>query len=163
MDRSNILADSCNRGGMKKSLCNKGGMRSSKMSNGRNASKKVGNPCHSWSFKLSQVSPRLNLLLLLQQSNEDYLSGSDRPGFINSSGISIWQEVHDRSGLLESYWLKLASRSVIFVFDQSHSGTFSGGTVSSAYRFCRNSECFPLWLVFIRFNREIYLQIEVDC
>jgi len=34
---------------------------------------------------------------------------------------------------------------------------FSGGTVGSAYRFCRNPECFPLWLVFIRFNREYRL------
>ena len=37
-----ILVDSCNRGGMKKSLCNRGGMRSSKMSKGRNALKRVG-------------------------------------------------------------------------------------------------------------------------
>ena len=41
--RSNILAVSSNRGGMKKCLCNMGGMRSSKMSKGRNAWKKVGN------------------------------------------------------------------------------------------------------------------------
>jgi len=31
---------------------------------------------------------------------------------------------------------------------------FSGGTVSSAFRFCLNPGCFPLWFVFIRLNRE---------
>jgi len=42
-------------------------------------------------------------------------------------------------------------------------GRLPGGTGGSAYRSCRNPECFPLWFVFIRLNREYYLQFHTDC
>jgi len=104
-------------------------------------------------FRISVSGCKLTVLPDIQPANRIVIiSGSYRPGFVNSSGIlhqvgnprPIWSP---RLPLAKIHVSKrhLRFRPITFknVFPANHiRERFSGSTGSSAYRFCRNQESF---------------------